>query len=345
MTATRAVAAAAHAGLDESVLTQIYGGLMKQNTLRAFLAIARRMSAYYSQECAFFLKAKLRYLAQDDLPSDCKSLLIRKRGHHLERFLFHPKAYPEDTGENCARDLEKLLAEPDRNVAPRLEHWARRLLREYRDGIGCVLLNEESKRPKAAVKPDDLMRLLKQRRSRRIFLSTPLTVQEKLSICEAAQAAPSSCNRQSLELIFVEEEKLKRFVTSTIPGATTIFHEAPCIIVVVADVRDYRYPEDRLAPYLDAAAAVENVYLFCESSGLGCCWGSYSSFGSVLNEKEVRRTLRIPDSHVIAASIAVGKSDQSVCDIPRDAPADRISLNYFGNRPGPKFPLQLDSRE
>lgn len=175
------------------------------------------------------------------------------------------------------------------------------------------------------------MTLLRQRRSRRIFIDTPLTQKEKIAICEAAQTAPSSCNRQSLSLIFVEEPGLKAFIASTIPGGHQFFANAPCIVVMLSDAGDYKYPDDRVTPFMDGAAAAQNIYLLCETLDLGCCWGSYTSFGTVLQEPEVRARLRIPETHIIVASLALGKSTQYVCDIPREPAEARSWDNYYGH--------------
>jgi nitroreductase len=133
-------------------------------------------------------------------------------------------------------------------------------------------------------------------------------------------------------LIFVEDRQLKEFVASTIPGGCQFFSQAPCILLLISDAGDYRYPEDRMVPFIEGAAAVQNIYLLCETMGLGCCWGSYTSFGSVARESQVRERLNIPDTHIIVASLAIGKSSQAVCEIPRDRPEDRFGNNYYGNK-------------
>jgi len=129
--------------------------------------------------------------------------------------------------------------------------------------------------------------------------------------------------------VFVEDPELKAFVSKSIPGGHQFFHKAPCVIIMLSDARDYRYPDDRVIPFVDGSSAAQNIYLMCETMGLGCCWGSYFSFGSVVNEREIRRRLRIPESHLIVASLAVGKSEQYICPIPRDDPGDRMHQDFY----------------
>ncbi len=254
----------------------------------------------------------------------------------MERYLFAPFLYSSGFAKRVLDDIEKVL-NSGRGISPAQEKWARKILDEYKAGVkqghscSCPMLMNKANRQKSPVSAEDLMELMRQRRSRRIFVDTPLTDAEKNAICQAALAAPSSCNRQTLYLIFVEEPDLKEFVTSTIPGGRQFFSMAPCILLIISDAGDYRYPEDRMVPFIEGAAAVQNIYLLCETMGLGCCWGSYTSFGSVAREDEVRQKLKIPDTHIIVASLAVGKSGQAVCEIPRDLPENRFSNNYYGN--------------
>lgn len=296
-----------------------------------FVVILKRAVRQHIQEIRYFLNAKKRYLGEAYLKNN-PSMFLRKKTHHLERYLFAPSSYPSDVAKRASSDIEKVLSN-GKGIPPAQEKWARKILDEYKAGLegGCPMLMNKAKRQKSPVAAEDLMELMQQRRSRRIFVDTPLTDAEKTAICQAALAAPSSCNRQTLYLIFVEEPKLKEFVSSTIPGGYQFFAHAPCILLLISDAGDYRYPDDRMMPFIEGSAAVQNIYLLCETMGLGCCWGSYTSFGSVARENEVRKRLKIPDTHVIVASLAIGKSSQVVCEIPRDLPENRFTSNYYGN--------------
>jgi nitroreductase len=297
---------------------------------RLFWPSLRSAIRSYTAELRYFYRVKASNLGRPLAEYSRREMLIKKRAHHLERFLFHPELYGEAFGASMARELEALLAGDTTRTRP--NRWARRILDEYRGDHFCpVLLDGIARRP-PLVATRDLMNLLRGRRSRRLFKDVPLTNDEKALICEAAQYAPSSCNRQTLDLIFVEDEELRKKVARSIPGGYQFFHLAPCILILVSDAGDYRYPDDRVVPYVDASAAVQNIYLVCETMGLGCCWGSMFSHGSVIDESSFRKLLRIPDTHLIVASLAVGKSDQFICDIPRDPPTERMHRDYYGSR-------------
>jgi nitroreductase len=301
-----------------------------------YVSILKITIRQHIQETRYFLRAKKHYIRGGYLENN-PSLSLRKKTHHLERYLLAPDSYPAELGENAAKTIEKVLS-TGKNIPPQQEEWARKVLGEYKNrnqqnaSVYCPMLINNATRTTPAVTTENLMKLIRQRRSRRIFIDTPLTDSEKIAICQAAQYAPSSCNRQTLYLIFVEEPELKGFVASTIPGGHQFFSRAPCILLLISDAGDYRYPEDRMVPFIEGAAAVQNIYLLCETMGLGCCWGSYTSFGTVARESQVRERLKIPDTHIIVASLAIGKSSQFVCEIPREQPKNRFGNNYYGNK-------------
>ncbi len=301
-----------------------------------YASILKRAFIQHAREIRCFVRAKKRYVHDGYLKNN-PSLFLRKKAHHLERCLFAPHLYPSHTAESAAKEIEKILAD-DNGLPSEQKKWAQKILQEYKTkaqqnvSVFCPMLINNTARKQPTVTAENLMSLIRQRRSRRVFIDTPLTDSEKAAICQAAQYAPSSCNRQTLYLIFVEERELKEFIASTIPGGCQFFSRAPCILLLVSDAGDYRYPEDRMVPFIEGAAAVQNIYLLCETMGLGCCWGSYTSFGTVGREREVRKRFRIPDTHVIVASLAVGKSNQAVCEIPRESPQSRFWNNYYGNK-------------
>ncbi|MBE3140219.1 MAG: nitroreductase family protein, partial [Thermoplasmata archaeon] len=214
----------------------------------------------YMQELAFHRRAKNLLLASQGN----KALLIRKYTHFLERFLFQPSAYEDGFGERVAAQLETFLENAGEGLQSDQQKWAKKILEEFYAGadheVRCPLLIKGAKRSNPSMDTDNLMKLIRSRRSRRIFNDMPLTEEERDKITEAAQWTPSTCNRQSLHLIFIEDPELKSFVASTVPGGHQFFPNAPCIIIMVADVSDYRFPSDRVNPFMEAGAAVQNIY-------------------------------------------------------------------------------------
>lgn len=190
-------------------------------------------------------------------------VLIRKRAHVVERFLFHPDSYDARVKEEIAGELETLL-ESNKDLSGKgYYQWAKRILGEYEGketcGICPNIFYNKVESFSYKVDRDSLLHLMKRRRTRRVFDGKPLTEEEKTVIVDAALHAPSSCNRQTLEFIFINDQEIKNFIASTVPGGKQFFSEAPTLLVIVSYGVDYRYPDDRIVPWLDSATGLENA--------------------------------------------------------------------------------------
>ncbi|MBL7196744.1 MAG: nitroreductase family protein [Candidatus Omnitrophica bacterium] len=266
-----------------------------------------------------------------------KSLLytfIKKKAHHLELILFFPEEFiHKDKNSLMHNQLKCALQEWRYNNYPNTAaiEWANKILREYEEyiinGSGCPKYKTKGvpENRKRLIDSTELLNLIKRRRSRRTFTDEPLKSEDKELLVEAALWAPSACNRQTLRLIFVEDGQLKKFVAETIPGGAKFFEKAAAIIIIIADKRDYEFPEERVTPFQDSAAAIQNILLLAEARGLGCCWGSYTSYGCIKNEQKIRKVLNIDEYFLITGSIAVGYNEYDVCLVPRD----KVEKRYY----------------
>jgi nitroreductase len=292
---------------------------------RAFYRCAWPAWRVFVRETRYYFHAKMVRSLEDE----CPAIIVRRMAHGLERVLFHPDRYTEQDILERAEGLRTQLGRKDDRIPATQIAWATRILHEFDSkrsdsrGPVCPLATSGAKRRPAPVAAADLLDLMRQRRSRRLFAPGPLTREEKVALAEAASSAPSTCNRQTLQFLFVENEAEKVLLASTTAG---------CILLVLADARHYRYPDDRFNPYAEAGAAIQNIYLLCETMGLGCCWGSYTTFGSISAEPDVRRKLHIPDTLLILGAVALGRSNQVVCPIPREEPAGLCHLDTWGNK-------------
>lgn len=114
-----------------------------------------------------------------------------------------------------------------------------------------------------------LKEILMNRRSQRIFNSTPITEEELKEIILSVIYAPSSCNRQAIYLIDANPKVVEQYLV----GGKNWINKANKVLLVFADQNAYKSPNERgFMAYLDAGFVCQNIYLMCEALGLGCCF-------------------------------------------------------------------------
>ena len=87
-------------------------------------------------------------------------------------------------------------------------------------------------------------------------------------LIKASLWAPSSCNRQPVRIIILEDEQ-KEFIKSYFSG--TFWHKAPVQMLILCNISAYEN-SDVYFPYLDAGAFIQNLLLLLHEAGLGACW-------------------------------------------------------------------------
>lgn len=193
---------------------------------------------------------------------------------------------------------------------------------------------------------EDLLELVKARRSTRVFTADPVSDDQVEQIIEVARWAPSGTNSQPWEFVVVRDkearEKIAGFVKAQLypaheieltrpedmrwpsaarPVADPGWKDAPVLIVVCGDLRTKKsYPlVTQLARgdlVFDSSLASTFLYmtLAATSLGLGCQWASAVSNPYVM--PLIMDLLEIPDDLVIYDMMVVGH--------PAAAPKPRI---------------------
>jgi len=153
----------------------------------------------------------------------------------------------------------------------------------------------------------DLMELddaIKSRRSVRRWSDKDIPKEMLFQLVEAARYAPSSCNRQSVKLLIVAKKENVKFLGGITYGGTGYAHKAAAIILVLADVRVYPLPLERHTPYLDGAAAIQNILLAANQLGLGAVWLNWVA--SEANEEKARKRFKIVKHFLPVSMVALG---------------------------------------
>jgi len=142
-----------------------------------------------------------------------------------------------------------------------------------------------------------LFKAIKGRRSVRVFTEKRVEDTKIKKILDAAQWAPSACNKQAWEFIIVKDaETKKRLVKEA--DAVHFLENSPVAIYVLyrSDItREHR------ANIQSASAAAQNMLLAAWSLGLGSVWVCECGERAV-----VRKILNIPENYEVVCAVALG---------------------------------------
>lgn len=173
-------------------------------------------------------------------------------------------------------------------------------------------------------------RLMRERRDiRNGFRSDPIPDDVLLRVLEAAHTAPSVGHSQPWDFVVIRSAETRRTMhelaerqriayAQTLPKARAkqfkelkieAILDTPVNIVVTADPTRGgrhtlgRHTQPQMAPY-SSALAVENLWLAARAEGLGVGWVSF------FDEREMVRTLELPEHLEVVAYLCVGYVDE-----------------------------------
>ncbi len=168
--------------------------------------------------------------------------------------------------------------------------------------------------------PDDLMDLIKTRRSIRKWLSKPVEEEKIKKILTAGVYAPSAANCQKTRFHVIRDKGvIMEICKNTSPWFKKVY---PSIIIAVLfdlgkpNPQNLNYKKTHHAwsrfIWQDTAAAMMNMMLMAEALGLKTCW--VSVIPSTLGPQRIRlrRLLNVTRRYVLACFLFVGYSDQKI---------------------------------
>ncbi len=199
--------------------------------------------------------------------------------------------------------------------------WARKLYHEARKRE--ILSNEEIRwhenvlfgkqiehKPTSSTKSFNetvLLDILKDRRSIRFWEKYELTEKEFELLVNAAKWAPSSSHRQPWHFLLTrDKEKIK--ILAELRDQKFVGKAPNCILVLI-NLQAYTGVEIDYTPYLDAAAAIQNLLLMAHVNGLGACWVNFGKkeIPDVKKMNKIKSLFEIPDHIQIISIIPIGR--------------------------------------
>jgi len=187
---------------------------------------------------------------------------------------------------------------------------------------------------------NDIIQIIKARRSIRKYLDKPLSKETIDTLIEAAKWAPSGMNEQPWGFIVVQDKSLiKEISDRAIPYIKklieqdpklirykrrmnvkdfSIFYHAPCVIIILGKKESFSCEND-------CSMAAQNIMLAACSMNIGSCW--IGMMKVLEKDPWFIEKLQIPDGYAIVAPLALGYFDPK--DVPTIERKPLELLRYF----------------
>lgn len=182
---------------------------------------------------------------------------------------------------------------------------------------------------------NQVLEVIKNRRSIRKYLPDQIKGEELEAILEAAQYAPSARNDQPWHFTVIQDPLLIEYMSKEAKRSMKksgenwlvnignseryhVFHHAPTVIVVSGEI-------GATEPLVDCSAATQNILIAAEALGIGSCWIGLArffftnkSFGEKYSALPERvNELGIPFGYQPFFAVTLGYKDQEVRAPPR----------------------------
>ncbi|MDD4264716.1 MAG: nitroreductase family protein [Firmicutes bacterium] len=150
---------------------------------------------------------------------------------------------------------------------------------------------------------NDFIKLLKKRRSIRVFQDKPVEKEKIDQIVRNALLAPSARGRRTWEFVVVTDKETLNKLSNARGGGPNFLAGAPLGIVVIADgALSDMWTED-------ASIAATIMQLTTESLNLGSCWMQIrerSHSENLTAEDYVKQVLDIPEKYRVECILGIG---------------------------------------
>ncbi|HEY5499137.1 MAG TPA: nitroreductase family protein [Bacteroidales bacterium] len=154
---------------------------------------------------------------------------------------------------------------------------------------------------------DNLLELLRTRRSTRSFKETQISPEIVEQLMHAVLMSPSSKRSNPWQFVLVDEPEMLKSLSESKKNGSQFIAGSSLAVVVVAD------PERSDVWIEDASIASLVLQLEAEDLGLGSCWVQIRERQSAEGENAeivVRRLLNIPENLRIVSIIAIGVKNE-----------------------------------
>ena len=151
--------------------------------------------------------------------------------------------------------------------------------------------------------PDNnIISLIKKRRSIRKYTNATIPETDILSILESGRWAPSGLNNQPWKFVIITNLSAKVLISDLTAYSRIIRESSSCIAVFYDQASGYDRDKDIMA----IGACIQNMLLAAQSLGIGSVW-----LGEILNKKEkFNELVAVSREYELMAVIALGYPDE-----------------------------------
>ncbi|MCW1935005.1 nitroreductase family protein [Pararhodobacter zhoushanensis] len=173
----------------------------------------------------------------------------------------------------------------------------------------------------------DFLAFAQARHSVRQFAPGPVPHDAIRRAVAAAQAAPSSCNRQTCHAHVWTDPALINRVRSHQAGNRTFGHELGGIAVITSDLRHWEHAGERYQAWIDGGLFAMSLAHGLHAEGLGTCFLNWSV--EPATDRALRAEIGLDDAQLVIVLLGFGLMPDSatVCASPRLPVEAAFSLN------------------
>lgn len=174
-----------------------------------------------------------------------------------------------------------------------------------------------------------VLEIIESRRSYRgTFKPEPVPREDLIKIMKAGLAAPSGCNKQTVSLIAVDDDKILNELLGVIEPP--VGETAPTAICVLSQkINAYR---DKCFAVQDYSAAIENMLLAIVELGYQSCWYE----GHITDDDRIcdkmAKILKVPENFELVCFLPVGIAEETAAPPKRKSFDERAWFNSFSNK-------------
>ena len=165
---------------------------------------------------------------------------------------------------------------------------------------------------------NDILEIIKSRRSIRNYRKEKIKEDEIIKILEAGRWAPSASNNQPWRFIVVNDEQLIKKIGDACKILTiNSFVETSPVVVIIYSEKKHRWVD------LDCGMCAQNMMLEAHSLGIGSC------FIGAFREKKIKELVNLPDQFNVVGIISFGYKESEKEPTPRLNLEDLVKYNFY----------------